>query len=225
MNREDSRKTAKEMSLAEQQSNLLNSVQLTLFSSYIRGQYSLAWKIVQSQALHGNIKFLLINQPKPQVNPVDQQPLIGPDGKPMMMDNWVNDLVSIKQTFDIRAAGDVDVIQRNELINQMKQDWPVIATTALAQTFLSDLIMLSYPTKGEAYSKVLMNGQANQVQSLSKIVAAMSTVLQGMLKDHPEMVKALPPDQQAQLGEMLNAGKQITEQVAAQTQQGKVPTQ
>ena len=213
MNREDSRKTAKEMSLAEQQSNLLNSVQLTLFSAHIRGIYSLAWLIVQSQALQNNIKFLLVNQPQPVINPVTNQPVIDQQsGQPITKPNWVNNSEIVGLKYDVRAAGDVDVIQRNELIQQMKQDWSVVQGTGLAQQFLSDLIVLSYPNKGEAYAKVLADGNANQVQSLSQLVAGLTTTLEGFATQHPESVQSLPPDKQAQLGQMLEAGQQIVRQ-------------
>ncbi len=221
MNREDSRKTAKEMSLAEQQGNLLNSVQLTLFSAHIRGIYSLVWLIVQSQALQGNIKFMLVNQQKPQINPVTGQPLIDPQTQqPVMQDNWVNNVEVIKLKYDVRAAGDVDVIQRNELIQQMKQDWPVVSQTPLAQTFLSDLLLLSYPNKGESYSKIIAAGQqteANQckqhLQEAGQLIAGLTTILQGFVKQHPEAVKDLPPDQQVRLGQFMVQGEDIIKTV------------
>lgn len=214
LNREDSRKTAKEMSVAEQQSNLLNSVQLTLFSSHIRGIYSLCWQIVQSQALQGLVKFLLVNKPQPQINPFTRQPVIDPQsGQPVMQDNWVNDDEMIRQKYDIRAAGDVDVIQRNELIQQMKQDWPVIANTALAPQFLADLLRLSYPNKGDSYAQTVANGMANQQQNEERLIAAMLAVLKGFMSDSPEAVKALPADQQQQLTQMIQSAEQIAVKV------------
>lgn len=224
MNREDSRKTAKEMSLAEQQSNLLNSVQLTLFSSHIRGIYTLVWKIVQSQALQDNIKFLLIQQSTPVINPLTRQPVTGQDGQPMTNSEWVNDKQSIGMVYDIRAAGDVDVIQRQELIQQMRQDWPVIQNTPLAATFLADLILLSYPTKGESYAKALTSGQADQTKQLQQhlaqsgqLIAGLTTVLQGFVKQHPDAVQMLPPDAFANLGELMRQGEAVTSQVQQQS--------
>jgi hypothetical protein len=220
-NREDSRKTAKEIGVAETQSNLLNSVQLTLFSSYIRGQYTLAWLIVQSQAMQNLIKFLLVNQQQPQMNPLTKQPVIGPDGQPVMNDNWTNDSQSISQTFDVRAAGDVDVIQRSELISQMKQDWPVVQNTPLASQFLEDLILLSYPQKGEQYVNILKSSQGNQIQQGTKLISAMNLVIQELVKANPEVVKSLPPDQQAQLGDIMNQAKQVASTAAQPNQKPK----
>ena len=50
-NREDSRKTATEVQAANQQQSLLNSVQVSLFSAFLRDVHTAVWPIVQSQAL------------------------------------------------------------------------------------------------------------------------------------------------------------------------------
>jgi hypothetical protein len=216
MNREDSRKTAREVSLAEQQNNLLNSVQLMLFSTHVRLVYGLVWKVVQSQALQGNIRFLLINQPKPQINPATNQPMMNPQtGQPMTQDNWVNDIQTITQDYDVRAAGDVDVIQKNERVQQMKQDWPVVQNTALSTQFLCDMIRLSYPDKGEEYANVIMQGQANEVQTLSGLVTGFTKVAESMVRNHPEIIKSLDPQNQLQLGQMIQQGNQVAQKAGA----------
>lgn len=218
MNREDSRKTAKEMSLAEQQGNMLNSVQLTLFSTYMRKTYGLCWLVVQSQALQGEIKFLLVNQPKPQMSmTAPNQPLMNQQtGQPMMQDNWVNDIQTLSQDYDVRAAGDVDVVQKEERKQQMKQDWPVVQQTGLATAFLSDYIRLAYPDKGDQYAQILQQSVDNEVKTLSALAAGFSRVLEAMVKNHPELIKSLPPDDQARLGQMLQQGEQIAKQQEAQ---------
>jgi len=222
MNRQDSRKTAKEMSLAEQQSNLLNSVQLTLFSSYIRGVYSLAWLIVQSQAQQNLVTFLLVNQPQPVMNPNTGQPLIV-QGQPLTKPNWVNDTKTISATFEVRAAGDVDVIQRSELLQQMKQDWPVLQKTALATQFLADLVRLSYPSKGEQYAKTILEGDANQIhqlqqqlQEMSGVVSGFTVLCQELVKQHDQTIQTLSPEDQAKLGQLMMAGDKIKQTVEQQ---------
>jgi len=228
MNREDSRKTAKEMSLAEQQSNLLNSVQLTLFSSYIRAIYSLCWKIAQSQAQQNLITFLLINTPTPVLNPATQQPVIQ-NGQPMTKPNWHNDVDTIKQVFEVRAAGDVDVVQRSELLQQMKQDWAVVQKTALADQFLADLIRLSYPSKGEQYAKVIEQGKQNQQAQLQQqlaqagqVIAGFTTLCQELVKQHDVTIKQLSPEDQAKLGQLMMEGDKIKQSVEHGQQKGAV---
>lgn len=215
MNREDSRKTAKEMSLAENQSTMLNSVQLTLFSTYMRKTYGLCWLVVQSQALQGNIIFLRINQPQPVPSAIQPgAPAVDPQtGKLQMKDNWVNNVQVIGQEYDVRAAGDVDVIQKQERIQQMKQDWPVVQNTGLATTFMSDLIRLSYPDKGDQYAQILQQSEHNQVKTLSALAAGFSKVLESMVKSHPDVVTKLPPDDQLKLAQMLQQGNQIAAQI------------
>ena len=222
MNREDSRKTAKEITLAEQQSQLLNSVQLTLFSTYIRSIYSFAWLIVQSQALQGLIRFLLINKQQPQTSPVDGQPIIDQQtGQPVMVDNWQNDFDTIKHEFELRAAGDVDVIQKSERIQQMKQDWPVVQNTPLSMTFLMDLIRLSYPDKGEQYARILEQGQQNEVKTLGALASGLTKVLEAMVKNHPEVIQSLSPQDQQQLQQLLQAGNQASQQQQQPQQKGQ----
>lgn len=202
LNREDSRKTAKEIGAAQQQQSLLNSVQLTLFSTFIRGVYSFAWQIVQSQALKDKIKFLQIQQQQPVMNPmIPNKSLPDPSnpGMPMTQAIWVNDKKTIAQTFDIRAAGDVDVIQRQEKIQQMKQDWPVISQTALAPVFLAELIKLEYPDVGEKWAAVLMEQQVNTTNLLQSI----GGILAGVLKEHPEVVATLQPQEQNTIQQVL----------------------
>lgn len=215
MNREDSRKTAKEMSLAESQGNMLNSVQLTLFSTYMRKTYGLCWEITKSQALQGLIKFLLVNNPVPVSSmTAPGQPAINPQtGQPVLQDNWSNDLKTINHEYDVRAAGDVDVVQKEQRIAQMKQDWGVIQNTGLSTAFLTDYIRLSYPDKGDQYAQVLQQSEHNEVKTLAALASGFTSVLEAMVKNHPELIRSLEPQEQAQLGQMLQQGDQIRKQV------------
>ena len=217
INREDSRKTAKEITSSEQTQSLLNSVQLTLFSTFIRSVYSFAWLIVQSQALQGKIKFLLIKKQKPVANPVNGQPVIDPmTGQPQMTEYYENDFDTISQTFELRAAGDVDVIQRQEKIQQMKQDWPVIMNTALKDVFLAELIKLEYPDTGERWAKILED--TSTLNTMQSVIARLSTIMQGFIEQHPEDAKNLPPEQQQALAQLLAEAQQFMPQQNNQPQ-------
>lgn len=206
MNREDSRKTAKEIGAAEQQQQLLNSVQLTLFSTFVRQVYSYCWMICQSQALQNKIKFLLIQVPV--MNPMlPGQPIVDPTtSKPKM--KYINDVATIGKMYSIRAAGDVDVIQKNELIQKMQQDWPLVSQTALKDSFLADYIKLSYTDKGERYASIL-ESQGGQMQQLKGLVGQLSTMLEGLLKDAPQVLQSLPQQQQADLSSTLQQAKMV----------------
>jgi hypothetical protein len=142
INRQDSRKTAKEIAHSEQEQSALSSVGVTLFSIFLQKVWSHSWLVVQSQALQDQIVFLQIQQ---QTN--------NPLGMPEMMK--VNDYATIEHTYDIRSAGDVDVVQRAEKLNRRMTLWPIIAATPLAQTFLADIIRESFPEDSDRYTQVL----------------------------------------------------------------------
>lgn len=212
-NREDSRKTAKEITSSEQQQALLNGVQLTLFSTYIRTIYSFAWLIVQSQALQKNIKFLQTEIKIPVLDPIYQQPIVDPlTGQPQVITQLANNTDVIGMTYDIRAAGDVDVVQRQEKIMQMKQDWAVIQNTPLAIRFLADLMKLEYADTGEAYAAEIM--KIDQMVALQQQVQALATIVQGAIQQNPEMFNSLPPQQQQQLQQLLASIPQSQQQKA-----------
>jgi len=214
MNRQDSRKTAREISAAQDQQQLLNSVQLTLFSTYIRSIYSFVWLIVQSQALQNKIIFLLIPKQKPQLNPLSKGPVIGADGKPVMETYFENDYDTISQTYEVRAAGDIDYIKRQEKINQMMQDWPVIQNTALRDRFLADLLRLKYPDVGDAYA-VILETQGGQMQQLQSMVGRLYTILNGALQNSPEVLNGVPAQEKADL---MNTMKQAQTMLPQQAQ-------
>ena len=234
LNREDSRKTAKEIGAAQQQQSLLNSVQLTLFSTFIREIYSFCWLIVQSDALQGLIVFLQHQVPDQQAMQQMQKGIMDEHqdtlNKLMMMHGtnlhpqvqlqmqntvmqqlqqlqqnpplkWENNFDVIGQVYELRAAGDVDVIQRQEKIQQMKQDWPVISQTPLAMRFLSDLIKLEYPDVGEQYAMIL--GQTDMLMQAKQEAAGLATIIVGILKQHPEIMKTISPQENQQLQQLI----------------------
>lgn len=215
-NRQDSRKTAKEITAAEQQQQLLNSVQLTLFSTHIRGIYNLVWLIVQSQALQGSIKFLQIQKQQPIVNPLTGQPMIDPNtGQPQVQNYVENDFETIAQIYDIRAAGDIDVVQKQEKVMQMKQDWPVVSMTILKDSFLAELIRLEYPDTGEKWAQ-LLEQQGGVVQQMQTTINSLSQIIMGIFKDNPKLMASLQPQEQQAIKQIISqaqvhAGSQATQ--------------
>lgn len=206
MNRQDSRKTATEIAAAQEAQSILNTVQLVLFSTYIRTLYDFVWTIVQSLAIQGEIKFLLIQQQQPIINPLDGQPVIDQmTMQPQMQTAMVNDIATLSKKYSVSSAGDVDVVQRQQKINMMMQDWPVISMTPLRDVFLADLIKLKYPDSGERYAKILE--QSGMIMQMQGLVKGLASVVQGTLDK--EEVASLPPDQQQQLQQMLQMAEQL----------------
>ena len=138
-NRKDSRKTAKEISVAQQESAKLDSVQLTLYSTFLRQVWNYIWPIVQNQAVNNQITFLWSDE------------LQG------------NDVERISLNYDIRSAGDIDVVKRDELINQYMAFWPVIQNTPAAMPFLARLVRLAFPDEGENYAALIEQGDPRAI--------------------------------------------------------------
>jgi hypothetical protein len=222
MNRQDSRKTATEIKGAEQQSQQLDSVDLTILSEHLRDIYSFFWLIIRSQALQGRIKFLQITPPQQQGQVAGQVGQVGQPQQqgqlPMGMSPQLppqiqsivnsagnyqqeaqgrtNDIDTLIRMYDVRAAGDVDVVQKQDLVQSMMQDWPVVQTTPLASTFLVDLMKLKYPQNSDRYATILQQGNPkNQViQSLGTIVKA--------LVNMPGVKEHIQPQQMKQLAQI-----------------------
>jgi len=98
----------------------------------------------------------------------------------------------------------------------MMQDWPVVINTPLRDRFLQDLIRLKYPDMGEQYVQLLV--QQPQLDALKGIVGRLSTVLAGAFQQAPELLTALPPEQQADMQQLVAQSQQIA-QSSQQTQQ------
>lgn len=147
MNRKDSRKTATEINSANQQGAMLNSVQATLLSVFLRNVWTRCWQIVRSQVLQGKIQSRLVN-----------------------WETYYN------RTYSLLAAGDIDVIRRQEIVQAMKQDWPVMQQTAAAQPFLEDLLRLSpYAENADKYISAMEQG--NKKDNLLRGMAKALTTL------------------------------------------------
>lgn len=123
MNRKDSRKTAKEMSVAESQAAQLSAVDVMLLSLFLQDVFTLNWRIFRSQVLQRKIISAL--------------------------DNWKH---YYEAEYALVPSGDMDVVRRQEINAAMKQDWPVVQTTGAAEEFLKDLMRASpYAENAQKY--------------------------------------------------------------------------
>lgn len=133
-NRKDSRKTAKEIEVAQQQASLLSTVQVVLYSISSCEQYTLMVDIIVSRVKAGLIK-------------VDQKV------RPLY-----------ERNFTLKPSGDVDVIEKQQLIQSMTSAWPVIQNTAAAPVFMGDLIEMMFPVNSAKYLQAIQQAQ-QQAQS------------------------------------------------------------
>ena len=130
MNRQDSRKTATEVSASQQEGTLLSGVQVALFSIAYRKFRTACFLIYYSRAKAGLIKV-----------------------KPEILNIFVSGL-----TLKLRPAGDVDVIERQKKLQAMMQAWPVYQNTPAANVFLVKLTELLFPDEAPDYVAALQSG-------------------------------------------------------------------
>ena len=169
-NREDSRKTATEINAATQQASQLSSVQVTMFSIALREVYTFVWQIVQSRCLQG----LIVLLPSYQIDPMTGQPVIDPStGQPVI----VNNDAIVGLNYDIRAAGDFDIVQRAEKLQRMSQFLPMVQGTAAAQVIMGDMLALAFPEDADRYRRALAQQPAviQLLQQIGQGVARLST--------------------------------------------------
>lgn len=174
MNRPDSRKTATEVNAAQQESQSLSTVQVVLFSHALRALYSGMFDIIKSRILAGLIPV------SPQVAALYQR------------------------RYNIKPSGDVDVIERQKLVAQMMQAWPVMQNTPANVAFLSDLLTKMFPDNAPKYLQIFQ--QAQQQQNM------MQQVMQGLqvLAASPQLFS--PEGQQKALPAIQAVVQQATQQ-------------
>ena len=171
-NRKDSRKTATEISAASQSQQNLSTVQVVLFSSALRQVYQLMFDIMQSRIVAGLIK---------DVTP-ELKALYG-------------------RVYTIKPAGDVDVIERQQLVQAMMTAWPVMQTTAAAPLFLADMLMKMFPEQGPRYIQAIQQAAMQQQQQQAMLQQRVAPGIQA-LAANPHLLseegqqKALPAIQQ-----------------------------
>lgn len=163
MNRKDSRKTAKEMTLSKEEQQSLTTVQVVLYAIALTQQYSSMYRIIRNRVAAGLIK----------VSPQLQQ-LYGL--------NWI-----------VKPSGDVDVIEKQKMIQTMMQAWEVVQNTGANVVFLTDLLEKMFPENAAKYVQAIQQQQqqqsSQQQQQLQAILQQGKLMSEGIihLSKHPEM--------------------------------------
>lgn len=182
-NRQDSRKTASEIVAAQQQQQVLTSVQIALFSIFLRHVYTKAWRIVKSMALQGRIIFL-------------------PDLSQEQRD------IILSMEYVVMAAGDEDVVQRNERINRKMQLLNVMLQTSIGVEYLGSILKDILPDEGEKWAQLLLQSkQQAEVQGQEKgqsiqLIGALASALNGLAQSNEQ---SLTQDQKQNILQLLDA--------------------
>lgn len=203
-NRKDSRKTAREIDESSQQQTIMSGVEVLMFSLTLTDVLNYAWKIVRSAALRGLIKFA---------------PL--PNGE--------NNAKLIEREYTIKPAGDIDFIERSQLVAKMQQDWPVMQQTPLRDAFLEDYVRVRYPEYADRYIALLRQGNVTAVLA-QLLQRAMNIAFQAITDEkgavQPEWQQYLPQLQQMQQQAMQAiAQASATAPGAPQAAQAQQPVQ
>ena len=164
-NRKDSRKTATELSMAQQETSKINSVQVLQLSICVRDICKRAWAIMRSEVLSNNLTL-----------PAE----LAPD---LFLRNYT-----------ISSAGDVDYVQRMELIQSMQQDWPILSTTPVGPLLLQDYIRARYPNDADRYIAAIQ-----QQQQDTQLIQGLASTLQELATDD---AGNLTPEAQASQNEL-----------------------
>jgi hypothetical protein len=146
MNRQDSRKTATEIQTASAEAQLLSATQVSLFSISIKQIYEKCWEIYQSRVLD-----TLIEPTIPLNYFVDHQ-------------------------YNIKPAGDTDVVERQEKAQKMLQVWPVIQqNSSLAVAYMKDMLTMLFPDEAPKYLEQMQEDRTKVqlLQQLSAIVQSL----------------------------------------------------
>ncbi len=204
-NRQDSRKTAAEINTASQQQAMLSTVQVVLYSVFLRKVYSFAWLIAQSQALQERVP-LLKTVEKQQINFETKQVEVV----------MVNDLEKIGKTYQLFPAGDVDVIEKEQMINNMRMDWPVIQATPLANEFLKAFIEKRYPQYAQKWSAII--DQQIDLKTLLQQVMQFAMQLIDPAKAQALMANPQAQQQMAQLMQQVQKALTPNTQLSTQAQ-------
>ena len=185
-NRKDSRKTATEVDQASQQNSLINSAGVANYSTTLQLLWTRVWQVVQSRAISGKIRFLPIFD-------ANTGEYIG------------NDIEMISQKWVIKPAGDVDVIERQEQLMQMRNDLGVMLQSSAATIFLADYLKISYPTQGQKYIQALQEGndKKNVIQALMMLLDNFAS---------PEEFNALPPEEKERVTSIKEQAQLILQQ-------------
>lgn len=173
------RKTSAEVKAAGQEQELLSGVGATLLSIALRNTYTRCFNIYRSRVVAGLIK-------APQI---------------------VIKLLS-EYTWTLKPAGDVDVLEREELIKRMKEAWPVYQNTGAKNEYLKKLTKLLFPDDAEKFIKAI---DENEVQL--KFIMALMPVLQALIIDPATgQIKQEYGAESQRLQQLIQQGMEIIKQ-------------
>jgi len=172
MNRQDSRKTATEINTATAEAQMLSATQVALFSIAIKRIYEKCFEIYSSRVLDGLIE-------------------------PTIDLSYFTD-----HKYNMKPAGDSDVVERQEKAGKMLQVWPVIQqNSALAVDYMKDMLSMLFPDESPKYLQKM-----EEDTSRAQLMQQMMTIIQSLIID-------------PQTGQMTEEAQPYAQQLQALQQQ------
>ena len=172
MNRQDSRKTATEINTATAEAQMLSATQVALFSIAIKRIYEKCFEIYSSRVLDGLIE-------------------------PTIDLSYFTD-----HKYNMKPAGDSDVVERQEKAGKMLQVWPVIQqNSALAIDYMKDMLSMLFPDEAPKYLQKMQEDT-----SRAQLMQQMMTIIQSLIID-------------PQTGQMTEEAQPYAQQLQALQQQ------
>ena len=178
-NRPDARKTAKEMQVAQSKEEELKSdIEALTLLSY-EDMFTFVWEHVLNRAQ--NDKIILLTSPD---SPASNDPVIQ----------------SLNVT--VLFAAKIELIERAQQQQQLRNDLQIFQGTPAAQMMMQDIIKGTYPEDAQRYLQGMQIGQAQ-----NQVIGGLLQILESAIT--PEEMKALPPQQQQQIQQMIDSAKQL----------------
>lgn len=149
-NRKDSRKTAKELDLAQEQSNTSRSVPLTMMTAGYKAMLTYQFTILIANVTSGNNTQFLAENPD-----VRQE---------LSNRSWV-----------VHPAGDVDYVERLKQLDMYVKLYPMVQSTAAGPEFLRKIVELAFPKDYKSLEPYLKDNTKGMLQALLALVQQMPT--------------------------------------------------
>ncbi len=193
VNRDDARKTKKEFEVAEDLQSNVSSVAIVQWSIFQRRISNRAFGITMSRARQGKLEAFMQQMTEPK----DEQ------GQPIIRETRE---YIIAQKYNLKAAGDVEIVERKKILGAMKEAWPLIQNTAAGPEFLIDMLEMSMPASAGKYTDILRQGKpaANAVAALIEVVNKLAQ--QAGVED----------DQLGQIQALVEKAQQMTQPIKPQ---------
>lgn len=192
INRQDARKTKKELDLAERTQQSVNSVPMALWAAVYRSIHIRSFDIVMSRARQGELDdyFLPISAEQPEARAEQEQ----------------NKAYLLEQTYLLKSGGEVEILERQEKTERLQAFFPVIAQTPLRNVILKRIVELEFPEDAEEMKKVIDTALPEQA-----LTNAAVTALAGLLQQFGQQLKPEQLQQITQIIEQAQASREVVQ--------------